>query len=167
MRQAWGVATAAAAALAASAAASAQDELVFPLNEAPAAALDAAMAAAPDVLFQTVDVEVEDGVVTLEFAGARDNGEVVEVDVAIAEDAQVTWNVLEVEVVIPFETVPEPVREALAIAISDFEPTSVERSERGETTVYEFEGVDADGLAIDIEVEATGDSVVVLDDEDT
>ncbi len=166
MRQAWGVMTAVAAALAASAAV-AQDELVFPLDEAPAAALDAALAAAPGVLFQTVDVEVEDGVVTLEFAGSRDNGEMVEVDVAVSPDVEVKWDVLEVEVVIPFDTVPEPVREALAIAMGDFVPTSVERSERGEATIYEFEGVDADGLSIDIEVEATGDSVVVLDDDDT
>ncbi len=151
-----------AASLVAFGAATAQDELVFPLEEAPADALAAAQAAAPDVTFEAADVEIEDGVVTLEFVGAREDGQVVEVDVASG------WVVLEVEEVIPFEDVPEAVRETLAIAMGeDFAPSSVERSNRDDAVVFEFEGVDADGRAIDIEIQSDGESVVVLDDEDT
>ncbi len=143
-------------------AASAQDELVFPLEEAPAAALKVAQAAAPDVTFETVDVEVEDGIVTLEFAGLRADGQLVEVDVAMG------WSVLEVEEVISIDDVPANVRETLAIAMGDdFAPTLAERSKRGDILVYEFEGVDAEGRIIDVEIQSDGESVVVLDDEDT
>jgi len=141
--------------------ATAQDELIFPLEDAPAAALAAAQAAAPDVTFTGVDVEVEDGVVTLEFAGTHADGHAVEVDVAQG------WSVLEVEDVIPLSEVPDVVRETLAIELDDFTPSSVERSQRGAAIVYEFEGTDADGRAIDIEVQAEGESIIVLDDTDT
>ncbi|MEL6258898.1 MAG: hypothetical protein AAFQ67_07575 [Pseudomonadota bacterium] len=142
-------------------AADAQDELVFPLDDAPAEALAVAQAAAPDVTFTGVDVEVEDGVVTLEFAGQRADGASVEVDVTLG------WSVLEVEDVISIDEVPAAVLETLAIQMGDFKPALAERSQRGETTVYEFEGVDADGREIDIEIQAEGESIVVLDDEDT
>lgn len=157
----------AAAALAACAApALAQDELLFPLDEAPQGALEAATAAAPDATFIAVDVEVEDGVITLEFAGLNPDGKEIEVDVAVASD--VTWVLDEVEEVIPFEDVPEIVRQTLAIEMGEqFTPQSVEKSVRDAAIVYEFEGADADGRAIDIEIKAEGDSVVVLDDEDT
>ncbi len=142
--------------------ATAQEELMFPLDEAPAGALAAAQAAAPDVTFEGVDVEVEDGVVTLEFVGRRPDGTKVEVD--LAND----WVALEVEEVIDLADVPEAVRETLAIQMGEaFAPTSVERSARGSANVYEFEGVDANGREIDIEIEADGESIVVLDDRDT
>ena len=138
-----------------------QEELVFPLDEAPAEALAAAQAAAPDVTFSGVDVEVEDGVITLEFAGTHANGQRVEVDVAQG------WRVLEVEDVIALDEVPEAVLETLRVQMGEFAPTSVERSQRGAVTVYEFEGVGDDGRAVDIEVQADGESIVVLDDQET
>lgn len=138
------------------------DELVFALDQAPPAALKAAMTAAPDVTFTAVAVEVEEGVVTLEFQGQRNDGSAVEVDVAMG------WVALEVEDVIAFDAVPAPVREALALAMGEaFVPTSVEKSLRADAVIYEFEGADADGRAIDIEIKAQGDSVVVLDDDET
>ncbi len=143
----------------------AQDELLFPLEEAPAEALAAAQAAAPDVTFAAVDLEIEDGVVTLEFTGARADGQIVEVDVSLSVSV---GEVLEVEEVIPFSTVPQNVRDTLAIAMgAGFEPTSVEKSMRGELVVYEFEGVDENGLAVDVEVQSDGESAVILDDEET
>lgn len=140
----------------------AQDELAFPLDEAPAGALATAEAAAPDVTFDTADVEVEDGVVTLEFSGLNPDGARIEVDVAFG------WLVLEVEEMIALEDTPEHVRETLELQLPGFEPTAVERSDRGDGVfVYEFEGVDAEGVAIDVEIQADGESVVVLDDEET
>ena len=68
-----------------------QDEMVFPLEEAPAEAIRIAQEAAPNVAFSSVDVEIENGVVTLEFVGQTPEGKTVEVDVAQG------WNVLEVE----------------------------------------------------------------------
>jgi len=141
--------------------ANAQEELVFPLDEAPETALEVARAAAPDVTFEAVDVEVEDGVITLEFVGTHADGHTVEVDVAQG------WTVLEVEDVIALEEVPEAVMEALKLQMGEFEPTEVERSRRGDAVVYEFEGADADGRAVDIEVQSEGESIIVLDDEDT
>ena len=143
-------------------AAQAQEELIFPLDEAPVEALAAAQAAAPEVTFSAVDVEVEDGFITLEFIGQHADGHMVEVDVASG------WFVLEVEDVITMEEVPEAVRETLALQMGDFIPNSVERSRRGDSVViYEFEGVDENGRAIDIEVQAEGESVIVLDDDET
>lgn len=137
------------------------EELVFPLDEAPRGALEAVQAAAPDATFTGVDVEVEDGVVTLEFQGLRADGQAIEIDVAQG------WAVLEIEEIISMDAVPEAVRETLSLAMPGFAPTSVEKSMRGETVVYEFEGANADGLAIDVEVQAEGESIVILDDDET
>ena len=51
--------------------------------------------------------------------------------------------------------------------MGDWTPSSVERSKRGDTYTYEFEGVNAEGRSIDIEVEANGESIIVLNDDET
>ncbi|MEO0983645.1 MAG: hypothetical protein AAFX03_13445 [Pseudomonadota bacterium] len=142
--------------------AAAQDELMFNLDDAPAEALAAAQAAAPDATFEGVDVEVEEGVVTLEFIGVHADGRAVEVDVTSG------WTVLEVEDLITWDETPDLVKETLTLQMgADFTPSSIERSMRGDAVIYEFEGVDEAGREIDIEIQADGESVVVLDDKET
>ncbi|MCG8441812.1 MAG: hypothetical protein MI723_08385 [Caulobacterales bacterium] len=143
------------------AAALAQDETVMALDEAPGEALAAAQAKAPDVTFETVSVEVEDGVTTYEFGGKGTDGGVYEVDVA-------QWYVLEIEQMIGADAVPAEVFELVQIQLPGFAPTTIEKSDHLDgVIVYEFEGVDGDGGAVDIEVQADGESIIVLDDEES
>jgi len=139
----------------------AADEQSMRLKRAPKDALAAAEAARPDVTFKKVDVEVEDGVTTYECSGETEDGREVEVDVA-AE-----WSVLEIEEIIGAEDVPDAVMQVVDIQIPGFEPGEIERSVRPDgVVVYEFEGADADGVEVDLEVQADGESIVVLNDEE-
>ncbi|MEM6852138.1 MAG: PepSY domain-containing protein [Pseudomonadota bacterium] len=142
--------------------AEAADEKTIRLKKAPAEALATAQEARPDVTFDKVTVEVEDGVTTYEFSGETEDGDRVEVDV-VAD-----WAVTEIEEEIDVADIPAEVIAAVSVEIEGFEPTGAEKSTRPDgAVVYELEGLNAEGVEVDIEVQADGESVIVLDDETT
>ena len=141
------------------------DETVIAVADAPAGALAAAQAVRPDVTFTEADIEVEDDVTTYEFAGETEDG--VEIEVDVAENDAGEWMVLEIEKTIALSDVPQDVLDTLALQLPGFEPETVEVSKQGDMKVYEFEGVDATGAEIDVEVQSDGESIIVLDDATT
>lgn len=131
---------------------------VFTLeDDVPPEAVAAAKAAAPGVVFDMVTIEIEDGEVTLELSGTDEAGNVVEVDVATSSG----WSVEEVETVIDLEEVPAVVMAALEAELPGYQPEKIERSDRPEgVTVYEFEGSNAEGALVVVEISADGQDLI-------
>lgn len=137
------------------------EEATVTLRDAPLGALAAAEAAVPGVVFSSAALEIEDGVATYEFTGTDGDGNPVEIDIG-------EWVLLEVERPITVDDLPEAVRETLDATAPGLTINGVEESDRGQgVIVYEFDGVNADGEEVDVEISAFGESVVVLNDNET
>jgi len=134
------------AVMALASAAVAQEETTMAMEDVPAAVMEAAMANAMDVTFDTV--AMDEGV--YEFAGTMEDGMGLEIDVM--EDGSIE----EVEKQIAMEALPAEVMATLEAELAGFEPTYIEESTRSEgVIVYEFEGM-VDGAEIDAEINADG-----------
>lgn len=144
----------AAATLAVSGAAVAQEEATVAMADVPPVVMEAAMANANGVTFDTV--AMDDGV--YEFAGKMASGMGLEVDVR--EDGTIE----EVEEQIDAAALPAEVAAALESNMAGFTPSYVEQSTReGGEIIYEFEGT-FDGKEIDAEINADGSNFVMNDD---
>ena len=146
--------TVAAAVFAVPFAADAQD---VSMDDVPQTVKDAAISAAGDVTLDTVGIEEEDGTSTYELSGKDDAGMMLEIDVL--EDG----TVVEKEQQIAAEDVPADVMEMLGRYVPDFEPGTIEMSERTAENWYEFSGTSG-GTEFDIEVDAEARRILIQDD---
>lgn len=137
----------------------AQDEQEITLEDVPAAAMEAAQAAMPDVTFETVGFDDDEGTATYELAGANADGTMIEVDVL--EDGTIE----EIEEEVALEDLPEAVTAAWEENMAGVTPSAIEKSTRedGASIVYEFEG-EQDGAAFDVEVNEDGSNWMRNDD---
>ncbi len=136
----------------------AQDEGEMSMSDVPPEAHAGAMAAMPGVEFQEVQLDLDGGQATYELSAQMD-GKNVEVDVLS------TGEVIEVEREISMEEVPQAVQDALNKHLSGFQPETIEHSTRTNlATMYEFEGTDSEGQAIDVEVSEDGGVVTIAQD---
>lgn len=132
----------------------AQEETTVKMEDVPTVVMDAALANANGVTFDTVSMD--DGV--FEFAGKAASGMGLEVDVM--EDGTIE----EIEEQIDASALPAEVAATLASSLAGFTPSYVEKSTRPEgVVVYEFEGT-VDGKEIDAEINADGTGFVMNDD---
>lgn len=132
----------------------AQEEATVAMEDVPPAVMEAAMANANGITFDTV--AMDDGV--YEFAGKMASGMGMEVDVM--EDGTIE----EIEEQIDVAALPAEVSATLTASLAGFEPTYVEKSTRAEgMVVYEFEGTH-EGKEIDAEINADGSNFVMNDD---
>lgn len=139
-----------------SGAASAQVQVALPLDRIAPEALAMAREAAPDADFREADMELdENGHHSVEIAGVGADGRHVEVD--LYQEGEV-WVLDEIERHINWDETPMAVRGMLGVLFLDsWRPSLVERSQRpGGVVVYEIEGVDALGEAIEVEISDTG-----------
>ncbi len=135
----------------------AQDAPAVEMSDVPHAALAAARAIAGVTEFETVGLDLDNGVATYELAATMD-GKAIEVDVL--EDGMIE----EVEYETEMDAVPEAVTALLNKYFPDMEPTLIERSVRHNfVTFYEFEGT-VDGAEMDVEVREDGKQIVIQDD---
>lgn len=135
-------------------AAAAQEETTVKMEDVPAVVMEAAMANANGVTFDTVSMD--EGV--YEFAGKMASGMGLEVDVM--EDGTIE----EVEEQIEMAALPAEVTAALTASMAGFTPAYIEKSTRADgVVVYEFEGT-VDGKEIDAEINADGTGFVMNDD---
>lgn len=139
--------------------AAAQEENMVAMEDVPQAAMDAAMANADGVTFDSVQMDDDEGTETYEFSGTMESGMMLEVDV-LADGT-----VEEIEEEIAMSEVPAEVSATLEENLPDFEPSFIERStrEEGAMVVYEFEG-EHEGGEIDVEINEDGSNYTMNED---
>lgn len=135
----------------------AQEEKPMAMDEAPAAALDAAKQHAGGMEFTNVQVDMDEGVETHEFSGKGQDGKMLEVDVTA------DGKVLEIEREIAMDEVPGEVSQKPDRYAPGFQPTFVEKSERPDAVYYELEGQGQNG-ELDIEIREDGRRIIIQDD---
>lgn len=147
------------AALALALPALAQEENMMKMEDAPAAAMDAAKANANGVEFETVQMDPDGETDTYEFAGKLESGMAYEVDV-LADGT-----IEEIEEQIEMDAVPEAVKSALEAEMAGFEPEFIEMSTRedGALIVYEFEGMHEE-QEVDVEINEDGSNFMMNED---
>lgn len=151
--------TLAAAAIMAATAALAQTS-AMKMEEVPAEIRAAAMAASRGGKIESVQVELERGKAIYEFKVTLPDGKNMEVDV------DSSGRIEEIEEVIDRAAVPPAAMQTLMRVLPNFQPTLFERSTRANFEIYyEFEGRDARGVEIDVEVRADGKVVLIADDD--
>lgn len=122
------------------------------LSDLSSRILETAYAAAPGVEFESVSIELENGVAVYELEATGPDGKHIEVDVY--EDGRLQ----EIEMEMSADEVPEIVMAALERRSPGFEPSYIEASIRPDGVfLYEFEGVAADGQTIEIEIGEDGE----------
>ncbi len=141
------------------AAAHAEGETAISFDAVPANVMDTALTTAPGVEFEKVSTEEENGATIYEFEATTFEGKHVEVDVR--EDG----TLMEIEMEMDFDEVPDAVVETLLAAYPDFAETYVEASIRGDwSTVYEIEGDTRDGERVAVEISEVGEIITVSDE---
>ncbi|PHR93809.1 MAG: hypothetical protein COA69_04045 [Robiginitomaculum sp.] len=123
------------------------DNIKIKKSEVPAAALATAEYYAPGVTFFRYAYEDEEGVRVYEFEAIDPDGRHIEVDV-LADGA-----LQEIEWEKKMDEVPAGVRASLELKYPDMQVSFIEASIRPDGSFhYEFEGVDADGDFMDVEI---------------
>ncbi len=139
--------------------AEAKDEDAVTMKDVPVEAKAAAQAAGNGVVFEEVDIDLDNGTATYELAGKGPDGKTIEVDVM--SDGTIE----EVEQEISMDAVPDAVKKLLAKYMPNFKATKAEKSTRTNFEVfYEFDGTDAAGAELDIEVRSDGKVILIADD---
>jgi hypothetical protein len=135
-------------------AAFADGEIFF--DDVPVQVMETAISTAPDLNFDRVSIETENGVRVYEFEATTHDGKHVEVDVL--EDGTLD----EVEMETELSDVPASVIKVLQTEKPGFEPSFIEASVRANGVfAYEFSGTTIDGQDIDIEISEDGDVLSV------
>jgi hypothetical protein len=139
----------------------AQEELPVPLGHVPPIVRIAAIHASQgaDLKKAAVDYD-ETGVSVYELSGENPQGQQVEVDVTIE------GKVVEIEKTIGTGEVPPPVLAALNQRLPGFQLETVELSLRHQPLekAYEFEGKNAQGVELDVEISEDGRRVLIQED---
>jgi uncharacterized membrane protein YkoI len=128
---------------------------------APAQIMETAKAMAPGATFSDVgtDYDTQRMMPEYEVKGKSAAGVDLEVDLSVNGD------LLEIETVIAPTDVPAPVMGLLKVYLPDFQASKIELSQRpNNVNFYEFEGV-IGGREVDIEVDATGNIIMIADDK--
>jgi len=148
-----------AAVLSLAAPALAQEEQTVELTAVPKVAMDAAMARAEGATFEKAVIDNDEGTETYELSGKMADGMMIEVDV-LADGT-----IEEVEKQIEASALPAAVSTALDATVPNMQPSIIEESTRPDgTVVYEFEGKNAEGKEVDVEINADGSNPKVIDD---
>ena len=137
----------------------ASEESAITMDDVPEAAMTAAQENAMGVEFENVQIDPDNETETFEFAGTKEDGMSLEVDV-LADGT-----IEEIEEEITMEQVPQAVSATLDAEVSGMEPSFIEKSTRedGSLIVYEFEGT-LDGQEVDVEVNEDGSNFVRNED---
>lgn len=130
------------------------------MEDAPVQIRAAATAAARGGKIDSVQVEMERGMAIYEFKVTMKDGKKLEIDI------DHNGRVEEIEEVIERSAVPAAAMQTLMRVLPNFQPTLIEKSTRGNFEIYyEFEGKDARGTEIDVEVREDGKVVLLADDD--
>lgn len=127
------------------------DNIEIKKSEVPAVALATAEYYAPGVTFFRYAYEDEDGLRVYEFEAIDPDGRHIEVDVlADGELQEIEWEKT-------MDEIPAGVRGEFELQYPDMQVSFIEASIRPDGSFhYEFEGVDADGDFMDVEIVDTG-----------
>jgi uncharacterized protein YuzE len=128
---------------------------------APAHIMEAAKAMSPGATFSAVgtDYDTQRMMPEYEVKGKTAAGADLEVDLGVNGD------LFEIETVIAATDVPAPVMGLLKVYLPDFQASKIELSQRpNNVNFYEFEGM-ISGREVDIEIDATGNIIMIADDK--
>jgi hypothetical protein len=142
-------------------------EVDMTLEQLPMHILETAKFALPDATFTTAQLDTDDIIEEGIGAGYEVIGEMN--GVAVEVDVRPDGSVEEIEMVIEESAVPAEVMTMYTTMFPGFELVKVESSQRptrsGFTSMYyEFDGTTADGMAVDIEINAAGTKYLVEPD---
>jgi predicted small secreted protein len=133
------------------------------LEAVPAEVLQAALNARPELEIEAAEHEVRDGRDYYDLAGKTADGAEVELDLTTVDGA---WTVVEIQRDILMDQVPQPVRQALAEAASDWAPDRIIESDQGDgVVIYEFFGPGPGSDELKREVKWQENRAALLQDE--
>lgn len=138
-----------------------QEEQDVTMNSVPPAAKAAAMYAAAGFKLDEVQLDMDGGQATYEFSGKSEKGKLFEIDVL--PDGRV----VEVEMEIAEDEVPQKAMQLVNQHVQNFQPKMIERSVRTGDVVsmwYEMEGTDGSGQEVDVEVLGNGEVILIQRD---
>jgi hypothetical protein len=140
----------------------AEREKEISLKDVPAAVRATADKAVPNAKWEKAEQEVENGQPIYELKGkVPDKNREFEVE------ATPDGKLIQIEVEIDYDEVPDPVRNTLKARYPNFKPKEVKSVTReGEASGYEFEGPGAKGMGKELEVFISGDGQTVNVRED-
>ncbi len=130
------------------------------LADVPAAAIDAAQAARPDLNILEAEYEVRDDREYYDVGGTLPDGSELELDMTKIDGV---WTVVEIQRDIEMDILPAEVGAALAAYAPDWQPDRIIESDQGDSIViYEFfgPGESAEPLKIEVKFE-NGDAEVL------
>lgn len=131
------------------------------LDAVPAAVLQAARAARPELEIVEAEYETRNGNEYYDVGGTLPDGSELELDMTLQDGV---WTVVEVQRDIDIELAPAVVRDALTAHAADWSPTRIIESDQGDgVVIYEFFGPgEADELTkIEVKFEDGGAEVLV------
>jgi len=133
------------------------------LDAVPAAVLQAANTARPDLQIVEAEYETRDGNEYYDVGGTLPDGSELELDMTLQDGA---WTVVEVQRDIDIELAPAVVRAALTAHAAEWSPNRIIESDQGDgIVVYEFFGPGETDELIKIEVKFEDGAAEVLVDE--
>jgi hypothetical protein len=142
-------------------------EIDMTLEQLPMHVLETAKSALPGATFTTAQLDTDDIIDEAIGAGYEVQGEMS--GAAVEVDVRPDGSIEEIEMVIEDSEVPAEVMTMFSTMFPDFELVKIESSQRptrsGFSAMwYEFDGTTADGMAVDVEINAAATKYLVEPD---